>query len=45
VCTCRGKPLGRLEPRRVTMPTPAEVQANPRARRAKLRGFIRSDAA
>lgn len=44
VCTCRGRALGKVEPRRATMPAPAEVVANPRARSARLRGFVRGDA-
>jgi len=39
VCTCRGRPLGVLDPRRLVRPAAAEVAANPRARSAILRGF------
>ena len=39
LCTCRGRPLGRLTSRKPIMPTGAEVEANPRARSAKLRIF------
>lgn len=45
VCTCRGRPLGRMEPRKAIVPDPAEVEANPRARSAKLRIFRVLDAA
>jgi 16S rRNA (cytosine1402-N4)-methyltransferase len=44
VCTCRGRPLGRVEPRRAATPEPEEVAANPRARSARLRVFLKSDA-
>lgn len=39
VCTCRGRPLGRLEPRKPILPESSEIVANPRARSAKLRVF------
>ncbi|MGH7528715.1 MAG: 16S rRNA (cytosine(1402)-N(4))-methyltransferase RsmH [Gemmatimonadales bacterium] len=45
VCTCRGRALGRVEPRRPILPAPEEVEANPRARSAKLRIFQVADAA
>jgi len=44
VCTCRGKPLGRQEPRRAVQPSAQEVGSNPRARSARLRGFVVGDA-
>ena len=39
VCTCRGRPLGQLEPRKPIRPTDAESHQNPRARSATLRLF------
>ena len=39
VCRCRGRALGRLEPRRPIRPSESEIDANPRARSAMLRGF------
>jgi 16S rRNA (cytosine1402-N4)-methyltransferase len=39
VCTCRGRPLGRLEPRRPIRASADETAHNPRARSATLRIF------
>ena len=45
VCTCRGRSLGRAEPRKAILPEDQEVGVNPRARSAKLRIFRVADAA
>ena len=39
VCRCRGRALGREEPRRPILASAEEIAANPRARSAKLRVF------
>jgi len=45
VCTCRGRPLGQLVPRKPIVPDADEIAANPRARSAHLRVFQAGDAA
>jgi 16S rRNA (cytosine1402-N4)-methyltransferase len=39
VCTCRGRPLGKVEPRKPMVPTDEEMATNSRARSARLRIF------
>jgi 16S rRNA (cytosine1402-N4)-methyltransferase len=43
VCTCRGRPLGQLEPRKPIRPDAMEIATNPRARSATLRIFRRAE--
>ncbi len=43
VCTCRGKPLGRLTPRKPIRPDDIEIATNPRARSATLRIFQQAE--
>ena len=40
ICVCRGRALGRLEPRKPIEPDDAECARNPRARSARLRVFV-----
>jgi 16S rRNA (cytosine1402-N4)-methyltransferase len=40
VCICGARPLGRMDPRKPTLPEPGELEANPRSRSAKLRTFV-----
>jgi 16S rRNA (cytosine1402-N4)-methyltransferase len=44
ICTCRGRPLGRVVPRKPIVPDEQEVAVNPRARSAHLRIFQAGDA-
>ncbi len=44
ICTCRGRALGRVEPRKPILPDTEEIARNPRARSAKLRIFRVPDA-
>ncbi len=43
VCTCRGRPLGRVLEKKGVRPTAAEIRGNPRARSATLRVFERAE--
>jgi 16S rRNA (cytosine1402-N4)-methyltransferase len=45
VCICRGRALGRVEPRKPITPEGSELEVNPRARSAKLRTFVVEHAA
>jgi 16S rRNA (cytosine1402-N4)-methyltransferase len=45
VCTCRGHPLGRVDPRKPILPEESELEVNPRARSAKLRTFVANGSA
>lgn len=43
ICTCRGRPLGKLTPRKPILPSAEELAANPRSRSARLRAFQVAD--
>jgi 16S rRNA (cytosine1402-N4)-methyltransferase len=44
ICTCRGRPLGQLVPRKPIRPAPDEIATNPRARSATLRVYQQAEA-
>ena len=44
VCTCRGRPLGKLDPKKPIRPPETETATNPRARSATLRIFCKVEA-
>ena len=44
VCTCRGRPLGRVLTKKPILPEPEEIAVNPRARSAQFRVFERLEA-
>ncbi|MEP7325401.1 MAG: 16S rRNA (cytosine(1402)-N(4))-methyltransferase RsmH [Gemmatimonadota bacterium] len=44
VCTCRGRALGKMDPRKPILPTANEIATNSRARSARLRVFRVTDA-
>jgi 16S rRNA (cytosine1402-N4)-methyltransferase len=41
ICTCDQKPMARLMSRKVIKPSQKEIEANPMARSARLRGMVR----
>lgn len=43
ICTCRGRALGTVAPRKSILPSAEEIAANPRARSARLRAFQVAD--
>jgi 16S rRNA (cytosine1402-N4)-methyltransferase len=45
ICVCRGRALGRTDPKKPVVADATELAANPRARSAKLRTFVVDDAA
>ncbi|UCD24496.1 MAG: 16S rRNA (cytosine(1402)-N(4))-methyltransferase, partial [Gemmatimonadota bacterium] len=43
VCSCRGRALGTIDPKKPICPSEREMAANPRARSAKLRVFRKAN--